>query len=264
MPIKTIIVDDEPEARTGLNNLLSQERDIEVIAICKNGLTAIQQIEQLRPDLVFLDVQMPKVNGFEVLNSIAYQIPYTVFVTAYDQYALKAFEVNAQDYLLKPFSNERFTTVLERVRKNLVDSQMDQSKSIKRMIERYLSQENLAQEGEIVNSSERTTSWNKLTIKNSGKISFVNYAEIQWIEGYDYCIKVHTNDKEHVVRASLKQMEAKLSSHQFVRVSKSAIVNMNSVKEILPHFNNSSILVLDNSVKVKVSRSYRASLDSYL
>ena len=264
MSISTIIVDDEPQAREGLSLLLKDHNDIEVVAICKNGLSAIQKIEQLKPDLVFLDIQMPKVNGFEVLNSINYKIPYIVFVTAFDQYAVKAFEVNAQDYLLKPFSNERFDEVLELALNGLSKGKGSQTDVIEKLVSAYLSDKKQSDEGEILVQKENTSSWNKLTIKIAGKISFVDYTNIDWIEGYDYCIKVHTSEKEHIVRATLKEMELKLEEHKFVRVSKSAIVNMEKVKTIEPFFNNDLMLVLENGQQVKVTRSYKSNLGSYL
>lgn len=264
MAIRTILVDDEPQAREGLALLLSAESDFEVVAICKNGIEAIEQIDLLKPGLVFLDVQMPKVNGFEVLNSISWQIPYVIFATAYDQYAVKAFEMNAQDYLLKPFSNERFAEVLALAKKNLAKEPSGQAQILEQLVNTYLAGKDQSPEGEILTQQDSMPSWNKLTIKNSGKISFVDYAEIRWIEGYDYCIKVHTAEKSHVVRASLKEMETKLQRHRFVRVSKSAIVNMAMVKEIEPYFNNELMLRLTSHEKIKVSRSYRPNLKGYL
>ncbi len=264
MAIRTILVDDEPQAREGLELLLSKEPGFEVVAVCKNGIEAVDQIDLLKPDLVFLDVQMPKVNGFEVLNSIAHQIPYVIFATAYDQYAVKAFEMNAQDYLLKPFSNERFAEVLALAKKNLSKNSSDQAQVLEQLVSSYLAGKEMAPEGEILTQKENLPSWHKLTIKNASKISFVDYADILWIEGYDYCIKVHTAEKSHVVRDTLKKMETRLKSHRFVRVSKSAIVNMIRVKEIEPYFNHELMLTLSNQEKVKVSRSYRANLKQYL
>lgn len=264
MAIRTILVDDEPQAREGLELLVAKEAGFEVVAVCKNGIEAVEQIDLLKPDLVFLDVQMPKVNGFEVLNSIDYQVPYVIFATAYDQYAVRAFEMNAQDYLLKPFSNERFAEVLALAKKNLAKEPSGQAQILEQLVSAYLEGKDQNAEGEILTRQDNLTSWNKLTIKNSGKISFVDYKEILWIEGYDYCIKVHTADKSHVVRASLKEMETKLKAHRFVRVSKSAIVNMIMVKEIEPYFNNELMLTLSNQEKIKVSRSYRPNLKGYL
>jgi len=264
MAIRTILVDDEPQAREGLELLLSTETDFEIVAICKNGLEAIAQIDLLKPDLVFMDVQMPKVNGFEVLNSITHQIPYVIFATAYDQYAVRAFEMNAQDYLLKPFSNERFAEVLALAKKNLAKDTSDQAAILEKLVATYLSGSGQSTEGEMLTQRDELPSWNKLTIKNSGKITFMDYAAIRWIEGYDYCVKVHTPEKTHVVRASLKEMETKLKAHRFVRVSKSAIVNMAEVKEVEPYFNNELMLTLTSQEKIKVSRSYRPNLKSYL
>jgi two-component system LytT family response regulator len=224
--IRTIIVDDEPKARAGLGLLLGKQKGIEIIAECKNGISAIRNIDALKPDLVFLDIQMPKVNGFEVLNSISHQIPYVVFVTAYDEYAVKAFEINAQDYLLKPFTDERFRTVLDLAIQNLQEEN-SQSELVEKLVTSYLSNQQKDEEMEqLINPVK---GWNKITIKNKGRIVFVDYSDITWIEGYDYWVKVHASTKTHIVRVTLKELEKKLDAHRFLRISKSALVNMEYV-----------------------------------
>jgi len=259
--IKTIIVDDEPKAREGLNLLLSQQKEIEIIAQCENGISAIRSIDKLKPHLVFLDIQMPKVNGFEVLNSINYQIPYVVFVTAYDEYAVKAFEINAQDYLLKPFTDERFLSVLNLAKYNL-KAKNNQSELIEKMVISYLShQQKEEDENQLISP---TKGWNKITIKNNGKITFVDYSDITWIEGYDYCVKVHTLIKTHVVRTTLKELEKKLGSHRFLRVNKSALVNMEYVSEIHTNGKSDLVLIMKDQTKIKVSRNYKSNLEKYI
>lgn len=264
MLVRTIIVDDELEAREGLRTLLSKFDRIEVLTCCKNGISAIQKIDELKPDLVFLDVQMPKVNGFEVLNSVSYEIPYVIFATAFDQYAVKAFEVNAQDYLLKPFDDQRFKNVLEKALDKLTDGGATQREMIEQVIKSYLSLQKLEDHGQFINYHEPESLWAKLTIKNAGRIYFIEYKDISWIEGFDYCIKIHDGERVHVVRATLKEMESKLSRYGFIRVSKSAIVNMNKVSHVEPYFKGDLMLKLEDTSQVKMSRSYRSSLDKYL
>lgn len=259
--IRAIIVDDEPKARDGLDLLLSQQKEIEIIAKCENGISAIRNIEELKPDLVFLDIQMPKVNGFEVLNSINYQIPYVVFVTAYDEYAVKAFEINAQDYLLKPFTDERFQSVLDLAIHNL-QANNNQSELIEKVVTSYLSnQQKYEQIEQLINPVK---GWNKITIKNRGRIVFVDYSDITWIEGYDYCVKVHASTKTHVVRITLKELEKKLDAHRFLRISKSALVNMEYVNEIQTEGRSDLLLVMKDKTEIKVSRNYRSNLEKYI
>lgn len=258
--IKVIIVDDEPKARAGLSLLLAQQKEIAIIAECENGISAIRKIDALQPDLVFLDIQMPKVNGFEVLNSINYQIPYVVFVTAYDEYAVKAFEINAQDYLLKPFTDERFQAVLDLAIHNL-QGKHNQSKLIEKVVHSYLS--NQPKEEDMEQFINPVKGWNKLTIKNRGRIVFVDYADISWIEGYDYCVKIHAMTKTHVVRVTLKELEKKLDAHRFLRISKSALVNMDFVNEIQTDASD-FLVILKDQTAIKVSRSYKSNLEKYI
>lgn len=259
--IRTIIVDDEPKARDGLGLLLGQQKEIEIIAKCENGISAVRYIEELKPDLVFLDIQMPKVNGFEVLNSINYQIPYVVFVTAYDEYAVKAFEINAQDYLLKPFTDERFQSVLDLAIQNL-QRENNQSELIEKVVTSYLSNQQKDEDMEqLINPVK---GWNKITIKNRGRIIFVDYSDITWIEGYDYCVKVHASTKTHVVRVTLKELEKKLDAHRFLRISKSALVNMEYVNEIQTFGRSDLLVIMKDQSEIKVSRNYKSNLEKYI
>ncbi len=259
--IRAIIVDDEPKARTGLALLLGQQKEIDIIAECENGISAIRDIDKLKPDLVFLDIQMPKVNGFEVLNSINYQIPYVVFVTAYDEYAVKAFEINAQDYLLKPFTDERFQAVLHLAIHNLQEEN-SQSALIEKVVVSYLS--NQQKEEEMEQLINPVKGWNKLTIKSKGRITFVDYSDISWIEGYDYCVKVHTSTKTHVVRVTLKELEKRLDAHRFLRINKSALVNMEYVNEIQTDRRSDLLVVMKDQTEIKVSRKYKLNLEKYI
>jgi len=259
--IRTIIVDDEPKARDGLSLLLDKQIEISVIAQCENGISAIKQINELKPDLVFLDIQMPEINGFEVLNSVDYQIPYVVFVTAYDEYAIQAFEVNAQDYLLKPFTDKRFRSVLDLAIHNL-QGKNNQSALIEKLVTSYLSNQQKDEDMEqLINPVKE---WNKITVKNRGRIVFIDYIDITWIEGYDYCVKIHALTKTHVVRTTMKEMERKLGVHRFLRVSKSALVNMEYVDEIQTSGRKDFLVIMQDQTEIKVSRNYKSNLDKYI
>ena len=258
--IRTIIVDDEPKARDGLSLLLDQYKEITIIAQCENGISAIKHIDELKPDLVFLDIQMPKVNGFEVLNSIQHQIPYVVFVTAYDEYAVQAFEINAQDYLLKPFTDERFQSVLHLAIHNL-KGENKQSEIIKQLVNAYISSQ--PKEEDMEQLINPVKGWNKMTVKNRGRIVFIDYADITWIEGYDYYVKVHALEKMHVVRITLKELEKKLDAHRFLRISKSALINMEHVTEIHIDGKSDLLAILKDQTEIKVSRNYKSNLDKY-
>ncbi|MDN5204156.1 LytTR family DNA-binding domain-containing protein [Fulvivirgaceae bacterium BMA10] len=262
--IRTIIVDDEKEAREGLNLLLEADHDIEIVTTCKNGLEAISAIDELKPDLIFLDIQMPGVNGFEVLNSISITpLPAVVFVTAYDQYSLKAFEIHAIDYLLKPFTDERFFSALEFAKQHIRNRKLENvNDQLKNLLAHYKEEIKFDKESAVLNES---ASGNKifndrLIIKADGKIVFVPLGEIIWIEAYDYYIKIHVADRFYLVRDSMKKMENTLPSNQFIRIHKSSVINLDYITELVPHFNNEYIVKLSNGKALKVSRSYKDKL----
>ncbi len=245
--IRCLIVDDEKEAREGLQLMLKSREAFEVLALCKDGIEAISKINALRPDLIFLDIQMPEINGFEVLASIERPLPTVVFVTAYDQYALKAFEVHALDYLLKPFDDRRFESALDNIRKHL--------NAGRERLDRFISQHKIDQSesgiiGEVSDS--------RLVFKTDGKVIFRTFPEIIWIEAYDYYIKIYDTLRMYVIRDSLKNMSKRLNE-RFVRVHKSAIVNLDHIQQI-ETVKSESFVVLNGNYRVKVSRNSRSEL----
>jgi two-component system, LytTR family, response regulator len=260
-PLKTLIVDDEEEAREGLRHLLQKASDIDLVAVCKNGLEAIQKINQLQPELVFLDIQMPEINGFEVLNNLENTpVPAVIFVTAYDQYALKAFELHALDYLLKPFTDERFYQALAHAKQYLQTASLNQlHEKLSSVLAVYNNQTNETEKDALLDEDSETVSTipNRLIIKSMGKIYFVPLSDIHWVEAFDYYVKIHLTDKFYLVRTSLKSLEKKLPNHLFLRVHKSQIVNIQSIIELEPYFNGEYLLKLRGDQKLKVSRSYR-------
>ncbi|MEQ9426286.1 MAG: LytTR family DNA-binding domain-containing protein [Cyclobacteriaceae bacterium] len=258
--IKCLIVDDEKEARDGLKKILAKDQEVEVIGTCKNGLEAIESLSNEKIDLLFLDIQMPGINGFEVLNTIqADKRPPTIFVTAYDQFALKAFEYHAIDYLLKPYSESRFIDALNNAKSHMLKSPETFEGKIEKLLISYL-QDADQDKNELVNVTSKTK---RLVIKSSGKIILLNFDDIRWIEGCDYFIKVHAVNAVHLVNETLKGILGKLPE-QFLRIHKSSIINGNRIK-LLEHLSNNEYQVeLDAGDKLKVSRTYKKAMDEYL
>ncbi|MEM6845605.1 MAG: response regulator [Bacteroidota bacterium] len=249
--IKTAIVDDELEAREGVARLLAKDHQVDVVAVCSNGIEAIQAIREYHPQLLFLDIQMPQVNGFEVLNSIAEEfLPAVIFTTAYDEYTLKAFEVHAIDYLLKPFTDERFYAAL-----NHAKTIIQKNTTIHQVPNLVRSQLKAGQTSQLV--SESATS-ERFTVKVDGKVHFIPFQEIIWIEAYDYYVKVHVAERFYLLRGSLKKMATRLPNPPFIRVHKSSIINQNHLQQIAPQSNGNEFqLTLTTGEVLNSSRSYR-------
>lgn len=250
--IKTIVIDDEKAAVEGMVLLLSKDPDFEVIETCLDGRDAIQKIENLQPDLLFLDIQMPIVNGFEVLQSISNtKIPVTVFVTAYDKYAIKAFDVNAIDYLLKPFDDKRFYDTLKKVKKhfNQLMSFEFQQKMLELLVE--------INDPESLNSVFTKDEYLKrIYIKDFKGITFLDVNSIKWILADDYYVTIHTSDKKYLLRETMNNLELKLDPSKFIRISRSCIININSVK-LIEHMTKKDYILVTlcgNSFKMSVSR----------
>lgn len=233
--IRTLIVDDEPLARSNLRVLLRSDPQIEVIAECSSGVEAIQQIRRSKPDLLFLDVQMPECDGFDVLAQLGADQPKgIVFVTAHDQYALRAFEAGALDYLLKPFDNARFERALQRAKQNLQ------------------------------RTTESHTKVERIIVKSAGQIVFVKYAEIDWIEAADYYSCLHVAAKSHLLRRSMAELENELDPSHFCRIHRSAIVNLSRVKSLRIGRDGEYEVLLETGDAVRLSRRYRAQLQQRL
>jgi two-component system LytT family response regulator len=236
-PIKltAIIVDDEPLARSNLAVLLRLDPKIEIAAECGSGIDAPAMIRNLKPDLLFLDVQMPECDGFDVLELLGNDVPpAVVFVTAYDQYALRAFEAGALDYLLKPFDNERFDLALNRARQKIA-----LSKNLPRKLER-------------------------LAIKNAGQVSFLKISEIDWIEAADYYACLHVAQRTHMLRRSISELEQDLDPALFCRIHRSTIVNLDRICGLTLNEDGEYEVLLENKTKLRLSRSYRRQLQNRL
>ncbi|MGV3538489.1 MAG: LytR/AlgR family response regulator transcription factor [Rufibacter sp.] len=251
---KTLIVDDEPAAREGLAFLLKQDAEMDIVGVCKNGIEAIEQIRELKPDLVFLDVQMPQVNGFEVLQSLEGDLPVVVFVTAYDQYALAAFECHAVDYLLKPFTDARFTTCLQKCKAAL---QQGEVQALQQKLKALLIEKENTETPSSAPSASVVTSMNKLAIKVSGKIVLADVEDIWFIEAEDYYVNIHYRTERFLVRDSMKHLEQTLPAGQFCRIHKSTLVNLQRIAEVEPYFNGALTLKLTNGQQLKVSKNLK-------
>ncbi len=248
--IRVLIIDDEPLARERIRELLRNDADITVVGESDNGTEALRSILERKPDLVFLDIQMPGLNGFEVLAKLAqHEIPEVIFVTAYDSFALKAFEVNALDYLLKPYDKERFFTALKKSKERLL------TRTSEKLNENILS---LVQH---LSSNEKPDYVQRFVIKNAGRISFVEAQEVDWFEAEGNYIKLHVGAREELIRETIKNLEQKLDPAEFIRVQRSAIVRIKSIKEIVNWFSGSYKIILKSGAEVVSGKSYRDNLN---
>jgi two-component system LytT family response regulator len=249
--IRVLVVDDEPIIRRGLRNLLGHHDNYEVTGECSNGREAIESIRQLRPDLVFLDVQMPEIDGFGVIREITPEaMPPVVFVTAYDEYAVRAFDVNALDYLLKPFDEERFSRCLSRVEQRLEPPASETS-----LMEKLVSL--LAG-----NAMPRTA--DRLAIRNSDRITLLQTDEIDWIEAADNYVEIHVGKQVHLMRETLSNLEQRLQPFRFLRIHRSRLVNADRIKELHSLFHGEYELVLSDGTRLTSSRHYRDILQRLL
>ena len=249
--MRVVIVDDEPIAREGVRTQLLREPEVEIVAECGDGLEAVETIRELSPELVFLDVQMPGMDGFEVVQTLGVEaMPAVVFVTAYDKYALQAFEVNAVDYLLKPFDSERFQKAFQRAR---LEIQRKTAEAINEKLVALL---------ESIRPHHRYLE--RLVVKSGGRIFFLPVSEIDWIESADNYVNLHSGRESHLIRETLTSLETKLNPEEFLRIRHSAIVNVKKIKELHPLFKGEYEIVLHNGVKLTSSRRYRHKLDTLL
>ena len=232
--IRTVIVDDEPLARTNLTMLLGRHPEIEIVAECGSGQEALAAIRASKSDLVFLDVQMPECDGFDVVEMLGSDAPPVIFVTAYDSYALRAFEVGALDYLLKPFDTARFERTLERAKGRIA----------------------LARTGQRTKQS--------FVIKTAGQVSFVAAPEIDWIEAADYYVSLHVGARTYLLRRSMAELEQELDRDTFCRIHRSAIVKLENVQRLELNESGEYDVLLGSGVRLRLSRRYRKQLQSRL
>jgi two-component system LytT family response regulator len=248
MKLQALIVDDEPLARDRLQKLLDAEPEVSVIGQCANGKEAVKAIRDKRPDLVFLDVQIPELDGFGVIAALeADQIPVVIFVTAHDKFALKAFEVHAVDFLLKPFDRERFQTALKRAKERIAQKRPGE-----------LDQRLAALLAEI---KPEAKALERMAIKTSGRVIFIKTSDIDWIEAADNYVNLHVGNESHLHRETLTALAERLPPKKFMRISRSTIVNVDRIKELQPLFHGEYAVILRNGTTLTLSRSYRDVLD---
>ena len=248
MSLRVVLVDDEPLARERLRSLLEGEPDVAVVAECADGVEAVAAVTGERPDLVFLDVQMPGMDGFEVLDALdPATLPAVVFVTAYDRYALKAFDVHAVDYLLKPFDRERFTAALERAR---LDLRADAAGRRILALVADLRRERRPQQ--------------RIVVKTAGRVFFLRPTEVDWMEAAGNYVRLHVGKETHLVRETMKGLEERLDPDTFVRIHRSRIVNLDRVRELQPWFHGEHLIVLETGEELTTSRRHSARLQQLL
>jgi two-component system, LytTR family, response regulator len=251
MTIRAVIVDDEPLARRRIRNLLAEAEGVEVVAECSNGREAIEVIEGSPPDLLFLDIQMPELDGFDVLRAIGVgRVPVVVFVTAYDHFALRAFEAHALDYLLKPFDDERFEAALERARERIRQHQGD---DLDRRLRALL-------DGVRVNR----TYLQRFAVPTGDRTVLIRVEEIDWIEAERNYIRLHVGSRTYLMRENLSRIEAALDPATFCRIHRSTLVNIDRIRSVETLFRSEYMVVLHDGTKLNSGRSFRRNLHALL
>jgi two-component system, LytTR family, response regulator len=247
--IRVIIADDEPLAREKTSLFVKNISDLEVAAVCENGNEAIAACKHFHPDLLLLDIQMPEVSGFDVVQRLSPEnIPGIIFVTAYDEFALQAFEYHAIDYLLKPFDFERFYSAINRARTLLQTNHERNSRD--------------AQMKMLLDSIEKKEPpLNRLVVKTDGRIIFLKIGEIDWMEAAGNYIKLHVGSESYLVRATMNNIEKQLDPEKFLRIHRSSIINIERIKELRPWFNGDYKVVLNGNEQLVLSKGYRSSFN---
>jgi len=279
MKIRALIVDDEPLARERIRSLLHDESDIELSGEFENGSLAVDAIRKDAPDLLFLDVQMPEMDGFGVLRAIGPErVPAVIFVTAYDEYALRAFDANAMDYLLKPFDQERFRRSLERARALL---QLDRAGRLNDKLQALMTYLNLdpsqlsqlsqppassaaSASGTHGNGHSHALQSDRLVVKSGGRVYFLKTDEIDWVEAAGNYVRLHVSKDSHLMRETMNGIEARLDTRSFMRIHRSTLVNLERIKELQPLFHGDYVVLLRDGTRLTLSRGYRDKLQQVL
>lgn len=251
MSLRVLIVDDEPLAREGLRDFLSEEDDVEVVGEARSGDEALRALEG-DVDLVLLDVQMPGKDGFEVLEEAGVEdLPAVIFVTAYDEYAVRAFDIHAVDYLLKPVRRERFRAALRRAREHL---EADEDRSVSRRLTALLR--------DVESRGGRAA--DRMVVKSGSSTRLVRLGDIDWIEAADNYATLHTREGDHMIRTTMTALEKRLDSDRFVRIHRSYIVNLDRVREIRPWDRGDHLVLLADGTKLSLTRTYRKAVEERL
>ena len=255
--IKTVIIDDEPIARRNLRALLERDADIEIVGEGGSGQDAINLIRAKSPDLIFLDIQMPEMNGFEALERIgADSVAAIIFVTAFDQYALRAFEVHALDYLLKPFDDARFEAALARAKAQIEQREAKElSKKLFALLEDH---------AHVSDEPKEAHYQSEFMIKSASRVFYLKAGEIDWIEAADYYVKLRAGSQSHMLRETMSELEAKLDPQKFTRIHRSTIVNLDRIREIESRPGGEYAVILRDGTHLKLSRSRRDQIEMIL
>jgi len=250
MKIRALLVDDEPLARERLRTLLRKEADFEIAGECGDGGKAVAAIEKLRPDVVFLDVQMPEADGFAVVEAVgAKAMPAVVFVTAYDKYALKAFDVHALDYLLKPFDRERFAATLSRVRARLAGESAHLPRQLASLLRELRPAPKFLE---------------RLVIRSGGRVTFLRAEEIDWIGAAGNYLEIHAGKQTHFLRETMNGMESRLDPQRFLRIHRSTLVQVERVRELQSTFHGDYEVLLRDGTRLTLTRNYKEKLEKLL
>jgi two-component system LytT family response regulator len=250
--LRTVIVDDEPAARRGLRLLLERDRGVEIVGEAAGGAEAAEIIKREKPDLVFLDVQMPGCDGFEALAKVGTAAaPAVVFVTAYDEHALRAFEVNAVDYLLKPYDDARFAAALQRAKDEVRRRAADHVNTRLSQLLEYLQHDSARPA-----PARDDGAGDRILVKSSGEIFFLKAEEIDWIEAEGDYMKFHVGGRAHLMRETMARLESRLDPKRFIRIHRSTIVNIDRLRKLSPSFAGEYAVILHDGTKLKLSRGY--------
>jgi len=244
--LRVLIVDDERWARRRVAVLLGNETDVEIVSEAGSGEEAVTAILDQQPDLVFLDIQMDGMDGFDVIDAVGLEnMPLVVFATAFDHYAVRAFETHAVDYLLKPIDGNRLRESLDRARREMARDRNEPAQQLGALLDELRT---------------RSGYLKRIGVSSAGRISIVRVAEVSWVEAAGNYVKLHVGDREHLARQTMKEIESRLDPEQFVRVHRSAIVNLDRVREVQPWFRGEQVLILDNDTRITIGRRYREEL----
>jgi two-component system, LytTR family, response regulator len=250
-PLRLLIVDDEPLARAGMHRLLADDAEIDVVGECGDGAEAVVAIVEMQPDAVLLDIKMPELSGLDVVRTVGVdQMPLVVFITAYDEHALRAFELHALDYLLKPFDDERFAATIARLKQTF------RTRAAAQLSEKLL---------HVLQDTPKSTRYlPRLVVRDNGRTLLLRTTDVEWIEAADYYAKIHIAGKSHLLRETMNELEARLDPDVFFRVHRSAIVNLEKVKEIQPYTRGEHVVIMHSGAKVRLSRGRRDKLEELL
>ena len=242
MRLRALIVDDEPPARSKIRKFLEQRQDIEILGEAGDGVEAIEKALELRPDLLLLDIQMPRGDGFDVLREVyAQHKPLVIFTTAFDEYAVRAFEVEALDYLLKPFTADRFHQALDRALQN-ANAHSEAEGRLVRLLDNLRAAPNRVQ---------------RILVKSDGRMFFVKISDIEWIEADEKYVFLHTRTQKYMIRQSISALETQLAPESFVRIHRGSLINLEALQEIVPWSHSDCLAVLKSGVKLNVGRNYK-------